>query len=57
MEVEPEYVPGERGKEGGTTDEGTRWEMGQLQETAAGRKMGFLSLHVPCGGHPFWAVL
>ena len=57
MEEEPEDVTGDRGKEGGAMDEGTNWEMGQLQETAAGRKMGFLSLHAPCGGHPFWAVL
>lgn len=50
-------LTGERGKQGGALDDGANWEMGQLQEAAAGRKMGFLSLHSPRGGCLSGAVL
>lgn len=38
---EPEYGTGERGKEGGTMDEGANWEMRQLQEMLQGGKWVF----------------
>ena len=50
-------LTGERGKKGGALDDGENWEMGQLQEAAAGRKRGFLLLHSPQGSCPSGAIL